>query len=150
MFEAYNEYEKTGTGFSFANYNAHEMLNIVNYAKSIFFGAKKDWNKIVERAMKMDFSWSNSARQYEALYDSLTSEPEVIEAEAVVEEITEPVEATVEAAEEPEAAVEETAEPAEETAEAVEEPEAAVEETVEEAAEAAEEPAEAAEEAEDK
>ena len=148
--EAYNEYEKTGTGFSFANYNAHEMLNIVNYAKSIFFGAKKDWNKIVERAMKMDFSWSNSARQYEALYDSLTSEPEVIEAEAVVEEITEPVEATVEAAEEPEAAVEETAEPAEETAEAVEEPEAAVEETVEEAAEAAEEPAEAAEEAEDK
>ena len=23
--EAYNEYEKTGTGFSFTNYNAHEM-----------------------------------------------------------------------------------------------------------------------------
>ena len=24
--EPYNEYEETGTGFSFANYNAHEML----------------------------------------------------------------------------------------------------------------------------
>ena len=30
--EAYNEYEHTGTGFSFANYNAHEMLNIIRYA----------------------------------------------------------------------------------------------------------------------
>ena len=27
--EAYNEYEKTGTGFSFTNYNAHEMLATV-------------------------------------------------------------------------------------------------------------------------
>ena len=24
--QAYNEYEGTGTGFSFTNYNAHEML----------------------------------------------------------------------------------------------------------------------------
>ena len=27
--EPYNEYEKTGTGFSFANYNAHEMMATV-------------------------------------------------------------------------------------------------------------------------
>ena len=25
----YNEYESSGTGFSFANYNAHEMLNAI-------------------------------------------------------------------------------------------------------------------------
>ena len=31
--EPYNEFEKTGTGFSFSNYNAHEMLNTVRYAE---------------------------------------------------------------------------------------------------------------------
>ena len=35
--EPYNEYESTGTGFSFANYNAHEMLSIVNYAKDVYY-----------------------------------------------------------------------------------------------------------------
>lgn len=69
--EAYNEYEKTGTGFSFANYNAHEMMMIVRYAESIYYNKKRDWNNIVERAMKMDFSWKTSAKQYEELYKSL-------------------------------------------------------------------------------
>ena len=27
--EPYNEYEETGTGFSFTNYNAHEMLGAI-------------------------------------------------------------------------------------------------------------------------
>lgn len=69
--QPYNEYEKTGTGFSFANYNAHEMMAAVRYAEKIYYDKKRDWNKIVERAMKEDFSWNNSARQYEELYDSL-------------------------------------------------------------------------------
>ena len=69
--EAYNEYEKTGTGFSFANYNAHEMMMIVRYAESIYYNKKRDWNKIVERAMMQDFSWENSAKQYEELYKNL-------------------------------------------------------------------------------
>lgn len=69
--EAYDEYAKTGTGFSFANYNAHEMLGTIRYAEKIYYEKKRDWNKIVERAMKKDFSWNNSARQYEKLYDEL-------------------------------------------------------------------------------
>ena len=69
--QPYNEFTKSGTGFSFANYNAHEMLRIVEYAKRIYFNNKKDWNMIVERGMKQDYSWSSSAKQYEALYDSL-------------------------------------------------------------------------------
>ena len=67
--EPYNEYEKTGTGFSFANYNAHEMLNTIRYAEQIFYDKKRDWNKIVERAMRKDFSWKTSAKKYEELYD---------------------------------------------------------------------------------
>lgn len=69
--EPYNEYESTGTGFSFANYNAHEMLGIVNYAKDIYYNKKREWNKIVDRGMLKDFSWNSSAEKYQELYDSL-------------------------------------------------------------------------------
>ena len=69
--QPYNEYEGTGTGFSFANYNAHKMLNTIRYAKSVYYNRKREWNKIVDRAMQADFSWNNSARQYESLYDNL-------------------------------------------------------------------------------
>ena len=66
--EAYDEYEKTGTGFSFTNYNAHEMMYTVRYAEQIYYDKKRDWNKMIERAMAADFSWENSAKQYEELY----------------------------------------------------------------------------------
>ncbi|MBO4390156.1 MAG: glycogen synthase GlgA [Lachnospiraceae bacterium] len=71
--EAYNEYANTGTGFSFANYNAHEMLNVIRYAKSVFFDHKDRWNEMIRRGMTKDFSWNTSARCYEALYDDLTA-----------------------------------------------------------------------------
>ncbi len=67
----YDEYGNTGTGFSFANYNAHEMLATINYAKHIFNDRKREWNKLIDRAMAQDFSWNNSARQYEDLYRRL-------------------------------------------------------------------------------
>lgn len=66
--EPYNEFEGTGTGFSFTNYNAHEMLGAIQYAEQIYYDHKKDWNKMVERGMKADFSWGNSAKQYEEMY----------------------------------------------------------------------------------
>ncbi|MCQ2507401.1 MAG: glycogen synthase GlgA [Dorea sp.] len=69
--EAYNEYEKTGTGFSFTNYNAHEMMNIVRYAEKIFYEKKRDWNNIVERGMRKDFSWASSADKYVDLYNKM-------------------------------------------------------------------------------
>lgn len=72
--EPYNEFEKTGTGFSFSNYNAHEMLGTIRYAEHIYYDKKRDWNKIVERAMEQDFSWKNSAKQYETLYKELIGE----------------------------------------------------------------------------
>jgi starch synthase len=69
--EPYNEYENTGTGFSFRNYNAHEMLGIIKYAEYIFYNKKREWNKIVDRGMAADFSWNHSARQYEELYTKM-------------------------------------------------------------------------------
>lgn len=64
----YNEYEGTGTGFSFSNYNAHEMLSTVRYAKHIYYDKKREWNRLIDRGMAADFSWNNSARKYEDLY----------------------------------------------------------------------------------
>lgn len=67
----YNEFEGTGTGFSFTNYNAHEMLGTIRYAEQIYYDRKREWNKIVDRGMAQDFSWKNSARQYEEMYNWL-------------------------------------------------------------------------------
>ena len=69
--EPYNEYENTGTGFSFANYNAHEMLGIINYAKKTWYDNKKSWQSMVKRAMKSDFSWANSAKEYIDVYNRI-------------------------------------------------------------------------------
>lgn len=66
--EPYNQYEDTGTGFSFRNYNAHEMLNAVRYAKDVYYNHRREWNKIIDRGMAKDFSWKTSAKQYEELY----------------------------------------------------------------------------------
>lgn len=69
--EPYNEYEGTGTGFSFVNYNAHEMLDTIRYAEKIYYDKKREWNKMVDRAMAADFSWEVSAKKYQEMYDWL-------------------------------------------------------------------------------
>ena len=73
------------------------MLKIINYSKEIFFNKKAVWNKVAERAMRSDFSWTASTKKYEALYNNLLA-PAV--EEAPVEEVEEVVEETVEAVEE--------------------------------------------------
>ena len=69
--EPYNQYECTGTGFSFRNYNAHEMLGTIRYAKDVYYNRRREWNKIIDRGMAKDFSWVNSAKQYEELYRNM-------------------------------------------------------------------------------
>ena len=53
------------------NYNANEMLATVRYEEQIYYDKKRDWNKIVERGMEKDFSWKNSAKLYEELYENM-------------------------------------------------------------------------------
>lgn len=69
--EPYNEYEGTGTGFSFRNYNAHEMYNTIRYAHSVYVDKRREWNRLIDRAMAADFSWKTSADQYAELYNWL-------------------------------------------------------------------------------
>ena len=91
----YNEVTNEGTGFSFANYNAHEMMKTIEYAKEIFYRYRYRWDEMVERAMKSDFSWDASARKYEQLYEDL-----IIQAEKELKEALERQERERKAAEE--------------------------------------------------
>ena len=50
--KAYNEYENSGDGFSFSNYNADEMLSVINYSKHIFFDKKREWSFMGKRVFK--------------------------------------------------------------------------------------------------
>ncbi|MBR1439945.1 MAG: glycogen synthase GlgA [Lachnospiraceae bacterium] len=69
--QPYNEYEGTGTGFSFTNYNAHEMLRAIRYAEAVYYDRRREWNKMTDRAMAADFSWKTSALKYQEMYDWL-------------------------------------------------------------------------------
>ena len=68
--EPYNKFTNEGTGFSFANYNAHEMLSIIENAVS-FYSDKPLWEGIISRAMRKDFGWNTSAKHYFSLYGSI-------------------------------------------------------------------------------
>jgi len=72
--EPYNMYEGTGTGFSFANYNAHEMMNTIRYAEHVYYDYPKNWDAMVKRAMEVDFSWNVSAKKYEEMYNWMCGE----------------------------------------------------------------------------
>ena len=63
----YNEYTDEGNGFSFDNYNAHDMLHTVCYALSIY-QKKTLMESLQRRAMKQDWSFQKSALAYAKLY----------------------------------------------------------------------------------
>ena len=68
-----------GNGFSFANFNAHELLFTIKRGLTCY-AAKPLWEKIVYNAMHSDNSWNRSAQAYADLYahiagDSITVEP---------------------------------------------------------------------------
>lgn len=69
--QTYNKYEKTGNGFTFAAYNAHELLFAIKRALGVYSDASI-WQTIVENAMNSDYSWKRSAAKYKELYARLT------------------------------------------------------------------------------
>lgn len=66
----YNEFTGEGNGFSFSNYNAHDMLNTIELAVESYKD-KEIWSKLVVNAMRRDFSWDKSAQKYKDLYNKL-------------------------------------------------------------------------------
>lgn len=72
---SYSEQTGEGNGFSFANFNAHDML--FTFKRAIDMYQEKDvWESLVKQAMTCDYSWSQSAKQYSKLYSDLSSRRE--------------------------------------------------------------------------
>jgi starch synthase len=59
-----------GNGFTFQTYNSGDMLDAVHRALASY-EKKDEWNILIERAMKCDFSWGHSANEYIRLYREL-------------------------------------------------------------------------------
>lgn len=71
--QPYNEYTGQGNGFSFANYNAHDLLYTVRRAID-FYRDEVKWKIIVDNGTKDDYSWNHSAKAYMALYSQLLAQ----------------------------------------------------------------------------
>lgn len=71
--QQYDKYAKTGNGFVFRDYNAHEMMYALKRALSAYENFE-EWRQIVINAMNADFSWKNSAKEYKELYQRLLAE----------------------------------------------------------------------------
>ncbi|MCY9006031.1 glycogen synthase GlgA [Peribacillus frigoritolerans] len=67
----YNQFTGEGNGFSFTNYNAHDMLHTIEQSVGLYKFQPKRWRKMAENAMKLDFSWTSSSLKYMELYESL-------------------------------------------------------------------------------
>ncbi|CAM4166273.1 glycogen synthase [Bacillus manliponensis] len=73
--QSYNEVTRDGNGFSFAHFNAHDMLHTVRRALS-FYHKEEEWNALVKQAMLQDYSWKQSALKYKELYEGLFPQEE--------------------------------------------------------------------------
>ena len=69
----FNQFENTGTGFSFSGYSGWELMDRINHALWVYYDRPKYWTDLIKRAMKEDWSWNNSSKIYEDLYNSAIS-----------------------------------------------------------------------------
>ncbi len=70
---SYNEFSGEGNGFTFFNYNAHDMLHTIERAVDYYRNRPEIWSQLQERGMKGDYSWTHSANEYLKLYQRLFS-----------------------------------------------------------------------------
>jgi starch synthase len=66
---------REGTGFVFQAYTAAEMTAAIKRALALY-RQPRVWQRIMENAMKQDFSWQASAGRYEDVYREARSRVE--------------------------------------------------------------------------
>ena len=66
----YDSIKPLENGYTFTNYNAHDMLYVLRQAVSDYKN-KAEWTKLMYRSATTDFSWKRSAKEYEALYNEM-------------------------------------------------------------------------------
>ena len=60
-----------GNGYKFGRYAVDDLLNAVNRALGLYNGFPEKWCSLVDRAMRTDFSWDSSAKEYISMYNEL-------------------------------------------------------------------------------
>ena len=130
--QPYEAWRDAGNGFTFANYASSDMLYVIREAVYLYKDYPDAFSRLRKRAMKCDFSWARSAKDYLRIYANITGQPWP----PVAEEPTPVVEEPTPVVEEPTPVVEEPAPVVEEPTPVVEEPAPVV---VEEAAPVVEE-----------
>lgn len=68
----YHETDEKGNGFSFNDYTSYALYSTIERALNMF-KEKKIWKEIMQRGMKENFSWEQSAKEYVRLYKSVFS-----------------------------------------------------------------------------
>ncbi len=68
--KSYNRENGEGNGFTFTNFNAHDMLYTIERALA-FYKQQDVWNFLTRKVMELDFSWTRSAQMYQQLYEEL-------------------------------------------------------------------------------
>ena len=66
----YDAENDLGNGFVFKQYSSAEMLGAIKRAINLY-SDQKEWQRLMKRGMKQDFSWQVSADKYVKLYSKL-------------------------------------------------------------------------------
>ena len=64
----------SGNGFSFAEYNAQDMLYVIREAVELYKNEPEAFARLRQRAMEGDFSWARSAKEYLNIYYTITGQ----------------------------------------------------------------------------
>ncbi len=67
----YNEYTGEGTGYSFANINAHELLFAAKNAIDVYNNKKDTHRRLIENAMEQKNDWEKSSEKYMEMYEKI-------------------------------------------------------------------------------
>lgn len=67
---AYNEFTGEGNGFSFKNFNAHELLFTIKKALEVYKN-KGVWKALIKQAMASKNDWEESSKEYFQVYSKL-------------------------------------------------------------------------------
>lgn len=64
----YNEFDKSGTGFTFEHFSGDDFYHMVRMAVNVYYLRPDDFRVLQENGMMADFSWDASAKKYADLY----------------------------------------------------------------------------------
>ena len=71
--QSFDESKGDGNGFTFKNFNAHDMLHSVKRAIH-FYHQNEIWSILLQKALSQDYSWLQSAKKYNEIYEDLVAD----------------------------------------------------------------------------